>query len=184
MRWSRVFSGSRRWQRIPAAAKQPIPEGCAAEEGRTSFLYTEAVPAVDDDAERQGCGTMGNAASPAQRTLSIFLRIWQTGCRAGGEVQLVAEHCTQRRTVHGLHDGCLQELGRPLSLHQELECSALLAQARRVRLRFVAVILDDQSGEVRVVLGLLTQRAERFMFPSSSVSSASDPDQRRTGWLQ
>ncbi len=47
------------------------------------------------------------------------------------EVQLVAEHCTQRRTVLGLHGGCLQELGRPLSLHQALECSALLTQARR-----------------------------------------------------
>ncbi len=77
----------------------------------------------------------------------------------------MAKHGTQRRTVHGLHDGCLQELGRPLSLHQAVECPALLAQARRVRLRFVAVIFDDQSGEVRVVLGLLTQRAARFMFP-------------------
>ncbi len=38
---------------------------------------------------------------------------------------------TQRRTVHGLHDGCVQELGRPLSLHQALECSAFLTQARR-----------------------------------------------------
>ncbi len=38
---------------------------------------------------------------------------------------------TSRRTVHGLHHGGLQELGRPLSLHQALECSAFLTQARR-----------------------------------------------------